>query len=396
MFAKTLPRMVIAVALIALLAGMATPALAQGGPSGIAISNLNIRSGPGETFEIITTIPRGTSVAIEARNRPGDWLRVHTEDRSARGWVVTRYLALAEGVTLDTLPVIDSEWMAPIVTTTEERLALLASEPPDVLIARLNSWPVMPTTLAWRVQEIFLAGRQNGMQARAFAKVGDCMTDSEAFLNPFGLGLYDLGPYDELQAVIDFFSVSPRPEVGLANSFVADSEAAYTGFNAVSVLDPAWQDPAVCLPNEGSLACEYRLTRPATAIVLFGAVDIQSLTLEQFDHYLRRIVIETIRQGIIPVLSTFPSSPDYLWLPSLQFNNLILQVAEEQELPLVNLWLASRSLPNYGLAPDNHRLSYSGDLFVSFNGDEAVWGYTLRNLLTLQVLDLLRREVLTF
>ena len=65
---------------------------------------------------------------------------------------------------------------------------------------------------------------------------------------------------------------------------------------------------------------------------------------------------------------------------------------------MVNFWRAAQTLPNCGYATDTHHLSQAGPRgfapFVSFNGEEAQSGSILHNLLTLQILDLLRREVL--
>ena len=79
------------------------PAGAQGAV-GTAISNLNVRSGPGQQFPAITTVPAGTRLAVEARNSVGNWVFVHTADGNVRGWVASRYL-IWEGTDLVSLPV---------------------------------------------------------------------------------------------------------------------------------------------------------------------------------------------------------------------------------------------------------------------------------------------------
>src|SRR5262249_2026777 len=68
-------------------------------------------------------------------------------------------------------------------------------------------------------------GKALGNNPRVFTKIGDCMTDYTYFLGEFGFGKghYDLGPYTNLQGVIDYFSVPVRNTP--LNSFNIDSLA---------------------------------------------------------------------------------------------------------------------------------------------------------------------------
>jgi hypothetical protein len=94
------------------------------------------------------------------------------------------------------------------------------------------------------------------------------------------------------------------------------------------------------------------------------------------------------------VLTTFPMAPDHMYYEkSLQFNMVILDLARSNGIPLINLWRAARSLPDNGLGPDRYHLS-QGPTYYTFTGEENLYGLTLRNLMTLQALDELRRNVL--
>ncbi len=393
---RKLPFHLFAAGLVAaLLTGVCAPVLAQRSiVTAQVISNLNVRSGPGVNYEILAQLPRGAIVIVEGRNLAGDWLRVHTENGAVDGWATSRYLALLNGADLSALTVVSGEVVGPREVAELTTAEFLASVTVDELLARLQNTPVLPS-ISERTHAIYRVGQVQGRRPNVFSKVGDCMTDSDSFLLPFGVGEYDLGPYADLQATIDYFSaVSPRPADGVANSFVNDSMAAYTGFNAAAVLDPSWSDPTHCNAGEVPLECEYRLVNPGVALVMFGAVDMQYMTAEAFAFYMRQIVWLSIDRGIIPVLSTFPSSPNYHWEDTIRFNGLVLEIARQEQVPLINFWLATRTLPNFGLEPDYFHLAYNPEgRRMSFNGDEAVWGFTLRNLLTLQMLDELRRNV---
>lgn len=246
----------------------------------------------------------------------------------------------------------------------------------------LTAYPILPAHLG-QARAIFERGQALGRDARVMSKVGDCNSVVWQFLHPFGENQYDLGPYAHLQPVVDYY----------ATSFATHTQAGHAGLNSRAITDPFWTNPNFCEPEESSLQCEYRLRNPAVAMIMFGTNDMFVLTPEQFDQSLRSIVQQTIDAGIVPVLSTFPrhlSYPDR----SVEFNKLVVRIALDFDIPLVNLWLALEPLPTHGIARDGYHLdgpvTFSGDLATPAN---LATGYPLRNLITLQTLDLLLREV---
>ena len=104
-----------------------------------------------------------------------------------------------------------------------------------------------------------------------------------------------------------------------------------------------------------------------------------------------------MERGVIPVLTTFVVIPERgdVYERSLEFNMALLDIAAETEMPLINLWAAAQTLPDHGIGPDHTHLKAVVGSFCSFDGAQAQYGGTLRNLLTLQALDMLRRDVLT-
>ncbi len=259
----------------------------------------------------------------------------------------------------------------------------------DLMLARagqidLDAYPVLPV-IPLDTGATFARGQQLGRDARVVSKVGDCNSTDWFFLHPFGENQYTLGrEYAHLQAVVDFFG----------ESLAYRTYAAHNGLNAVSALDPLWADPVACAAGETPLACEYRVHNPAVALIMFGTNDVQVLTVEQFDHYLRRIVQTTREMGVIPVLSTFPRHYEEP-ARSLLFNQVVVRVALDFNVPLINLWAALEPLPAHGIDDDGYHLNGpvtgAGDFTSAANLDT---GYPRRNLVTLQTLDLLRRAVL--
>jgi hypothetical protein len=256
----------------------------------------------------------------------------------------------------------------------------------------LEDYPVLPV-LTDRARAIFEAGQAAGNNPRVFSKIGDCMTASAHFMAPFGAGDYDLGDYGDLQPVVDYFAGTPaRGEGFTEDSFANPGLSTASGFNAASVLDPTWADPNWCRANESPLACEYRASRPAFALVMFGTNDVFYTEAEQFDYYLRSVVLETISHNVVPVLNTFPVRPEF---PdkSVLFNQIIIRVAQDYDLPLINLWLALQDVPNQGVdTTQTIHLTWPEDERTGvFTEDRLETGYTFRNLITLQSFDVLLR-----
>jgi hypothetical protein len=108
-------------------------------------------------------------------------------------------------------------------------------------------------------------------------------------------------------------------------------------------------------------------------------------------------VQESITRGVIPVLTTFVVLEERadVYPLSLEMNAALLDIADESQIPLINLWAAARALPDHGIGPDRTHLKARVGDFCNFTGAQAELGGTLRNLLTLQALDALRIHVLT-
>lgn len=336
---------------------------------------LNLRAGPGTDYVTLTVLSPGTGLVFEGRNEDSSWLLGHSADGTQRGWVSALYVRYADGFTLLSLPV--SEEIVDAASVPDNP-PLPAAE--GASSALLMSVPVIPT-ITPNARAIYLRGGNN---PRAFSKIGDCNSEEWIFMSPFDTGQYDLGPYGDLQATVDFFR----------GSFARTSPAANIGFNALTVNDATWADPAVCQPGESPVWCELRLHRPAVAVIMFGANDVHNLAGEQFEQALRQVVERSIRHGTIPVLSTFSWCGGHAE-KAVQLNMITVSVAREYDVPMINFWRAARDLPNCGMGADGIHLSTIGPPYGAyFTGEETQAGFTLRNLVTLQTLDALRQQVL--
>lgn len=230
--------------------------------------------------------------------------------------------------------------------------------------------PVIPT-ISEAALQIYQRGLELGNNPHAFSKVGDCGSTPAWFLGDFDRGprFYQLGPYQNLAPVIQQF----------AGSYNRTSLAAGRGFNTSSVFTALWADRTQCNSGETPLACEYRVNRPSFAFVMLGTNDVYHKDV--FEAQMRKIIEFSIQNGVIPILSTKADNLE----GDDSINLTIARLAIEYHLPMWNYWLASRSLPDYGLQDDKAHITWGPN---RFDDPQALTrGWTMRNLTALQVLD---------
>lgn len=389
------------------------PPVAAGSGGGLTISNLNVRSGPGTNNTTITKVLARTRVIIESRNEVGDWIVIRTPDNAIRGWVSTRYVNFDDDVSLHTLPISTEiagqasassvEEASPPVAPNTGPIEIPVIDPNSftlpqgdvaTLTQRLDAIPLFYNFNTGQVYNIFRNGKQLGNRPNVFMKVGDSVTAVQPFLIAYGEGNnYDLGTYGYLQDTINYFNtVSPR--TGIANSFTNPSFAAFTGATAGSMLSTLFADRTFCV-EQTPLSCEINLTRPSVGLILFGTQDIRIVDARNFRIQLAQMVEYMISQGVIPVLSTFHNNPSYYGADAVIFNNVIVDVSEAYGVPLINLWKATQPLPDNGvMLSDPVHLTMGWQNSYDLTGEENEYGVNMRNLVTLQALDQLRKTVL--
>ena len=239
--------------------------------------------------------------------------------------------------------------------------------------------PVVPTSVSQRVRLIYQLGLMAGNDPHAFSKVGDCNVTNPYFLTDFDSpGSYRLGEYTDLQDTMDYF----------AGSHSRTSLAAKEGLTAHAVLSVLWNTWKECDPYETPLTCEYRIHKPMFAIISFGTNDAYGTV--DFEKALRRVIDMTIGNGIVPILATKADNAE----GGHSFNRKIVELAYEYDLPVWNYWLAVQTIPGKGLLDKQHRehLSVGPDGLFSFEAENLPYGWTLRNLTALEVLQAIRQD----
>lgn len=103
-----------------------TPTETAPGVGGLALgtvvnaNNLNVRSGPGLNYGILTMLPLGSSAVLEGRDTGGLWLQIRLAD-GRLGWVSSAYMTA--NLDIANLPVIEPETAAVVETPAAEPAA---------------------------------------------------------------------------------------------------------------------------------------------------------------------------------------------------------------------------------------------------------------------------------
>lgn len=326
-------------------------------------TGLLIREAPISDSDTIGQIAPGTLVSLIGRTNDFLWLQIRTPN-NAEGWVASRYLA-----------------------TTADLAALPATSAISVFgeIAQFDD-----STRA-RIQTIYRYGQQRGNHANVFAKVGDSITFAPHMLHPIGEGNYNLASFTALEDVIQHYLTG---KFSNDNSFTRDSLATKIGWTTRDLLDPDEADTTNCEAGETPLACEYRILQPAVALIMLGTNDLGILTADAYYAELGRIVQITIESGIIPILSTIPNRERFEQ-GVVEYNQRVIFLAQAYHIPLWRYDMAMANLPNNGLDVDNAHPSIPPrgvNGAADFTPSNLFYGYVMRNLTALQMLDAVWRE----
>jgi hypothetical protein len=229
-------------------------------------------------------------------------------------------------------------------------------------------------------RQIYQRGIERGLQSNFLLSVGDCNSESHFYLRDL---LDDTPPSEGVDV-----SYYENPEVistieMYSEAFDFKGQSVNSGLNSLSVMDPFWANPDICPAGESPLSCDYRFTHPFAALIMFGANDINVLSSADYELALRDIIEFTLDRDIIPILSTFtvrPIGDNAVYSHGVRFNGIVIRLAQEYNIPLVNFWLAARDLPDNGIMTDNAHLT--------------IGGFNVRNQLTIEMILALQRDVI--
>lgn len=250
--------------------------------------------------------------------------------------------------------------------------------------------PAWDSVTVAHVREVRARGVAMGNRLTVFAKIGDSITESGSFLTDVGFGWGSLGPYTALDPTIQYFRMTalPSQDGQTRNSFNRASVSATAGWTT---------DDALAGGSSSPLRRELAAIHPAWAIVMYGTNDIDRSNVTMFQSNLNTIIDVAESGGTVVALSTIPDRNDGAGpsAAALRFNDTIRSVAAARHVPLLDFWAALQSLPSHGVSSDRiHPSVYvnGGSTEPAYFTDAGLrFGYNVRNLTAIQMLDRLRR-----
>lgn len=341
-------------------------------------AGLRLRTQPNTDSNVLTNLDAESILTVIGRDSAGEWLQVITPNRQ-RGWAMARFLDIYIDVLR--LPVTFGTDPSPQANDT------VTSAQSSGVISNITS----------EAQNIFDRGLSVGNRADVFSKIGDSLTVATWAFYPIGWGQQQLGDYGYLQSVVDNFSSEVARDNN--NSFSNVPLAADNQWTTFDLLNPQRGNPDICGINETPLDCEFRVVRPSIAFILIGTNDVETMDGATYRQNLETILDKTIARSVLPVLSTLPNRSGFEEQIA-EFNTIIRETATQYQIPIWELNNSLSDLPNDGLDEDGVHLSYPPDTLeqweasANFIGNNLDYGYNIRNLTALQVLDAIWRQVI--
>jgi hypothetical protein len=221
-----------------------------------------------------------------------------------------------------------------------------------------------------------------------FAKVGASNTVNTNFFHCFAGDDVKLGEHEALGTTLEFFRKTKADDTKV--SFNRTSLAATVGWGAFKTV-------------EGSptpIQQEVAAISPAFAVVLLGTNDTYEQGVVGFDRSLLKAVDQMLSLGVVPLMTTIPPRADKAEADALvpEMNAIIRAIAQQRQVPYLDLWKLLDALPDKGLVSDGIHLG----VYVSGGKARGCWltpealgdGMNLRNLISLEALDRARRFLL--
>jgi hypothetical protein len=224
----------------------------------------------------------------------------------------------------------------PTPTIDPNATPTLTPSPPDnVNGVKLDQFVIMPPAVLENLKQIFAKGQTLGNNPHSFSKVGDSIIEQPHYMVKFDTPEYNLGQYAYLQDVLNYYR----------GSFGRDSLAVRRGLHSWSWNNPTWADKDQCQPEEGPIACEYRVHKPSIAFIVLGSNDVG--VPDYFRKSMEELVQFTVDQGVIPIIVTKADRHE-----GSNINNTILkETAAKFNVPLLDFDAVAGTMPNRGIDP---------------------------------------------
>lgn len=226
------------------------------------------------------------------------------------------------------------------------------------------------------------ATRSDAQREDVFLKAGASSTVSPNTLYCFETNdAVDLAAHAHLADALAFFQGG---DASGSSPFGRDTLAAESGRSA------QWVQQGSPSPLDQELA----VIDPRLAVIHYGTNDMNlgatygSAMVPYYDAMMP-IVDRLLEGGTVPVLYGITRRADnpaaQLWIPA--YNAVIRGMAQSRQVPFIDLFEAIDPLPEHGLSGDGIHLHSFGQGACLFTDEGLAWGYNMRNLVSLQMLD---------
>ena len=344
---------------------------AQDSVTAVTLVDLNMRNAPNSRADVIIKLPVKTTVVVEGRDSTEGWLLVHTNN--ARGWMAIQYLRLDQAISLRNLTDMSGVDLTVPLAPGEATAPVIPAERTDYPPLWLGD------AVLHNARAIYARGQQRGNNPNMLIKVGESNMAGTVYMCTFNYGHYDLGPYADLQPVVDRFNST--------ESFCHYDYTARSGFASANLLDPQWAIEPECHSGETPLQCSYRIYKPSYALIYLGIADMGFYTTKQVHDNLIKIIQYLSNNGVVPILSTYPMADSFNDGKPQLFNAVVRDVATTEKIPLMDIRSVLYTYENRGMGPDGYHFAVRDESVTNFTGDEQYYGRTERELLTLQMLQ---------
>lgn len=355
----------------------------------INVDAANVRNGPSRSNRVVTTASAGQVFYALGRNADSDWLRVSADrNTSPDTWIFASLGALS--IDIERLPIVAQSPPPSTIAATATPTPIATTARPAVAAPAAASYypanaPAGLPSLSARARQIYAQGLAYGRNAQMFMIAGDSNSEHPQFFDRVSLGWYGLASYPNLPNILARWGAGARRQD--ANSSVS----VRGGLSAAEMVLP-FSHPS-CANGESRFTCELRLSNASVVFIQLGTGD--KFAWREFEKNMRSMINHAIAYNVLPILVTKADSIEEYQggAPSGYINAVIRKLAADYQLPLLDFYLATSTLPTVPNPDLPHRPFTQHGLL-----DE--WGYyfhlsdqakSLRVLMTLLTLESIAR-----
>ena len=280
----------------------------------------------------IALVDRGQVFTITGRDTTSRWLKLLLPTEVWLPIGVGKLSGL-----LSDLPIIGA--VPPTPTPSPTGAPAPTESPVDDQPGLLPAWIPAVTP---HMRQVYAAARRRGLNPASFSVAGDCNSEGNIYTQLIAYDLIDLTNTPYLRNTARYFKPSTfRKSMAVAG-----------GFSAATIMDPMWAFPEFCSLTEGPFACELRVSKSSIVFIGLGTGD--HFQWQDFEAHYRAPIEYALKAGVLPVLVTKVdaleseeggATPGYI-------NDVIRRLGAEYDVPVVDLWKATRDLRDGGLTDE--------------------------------------------